>query len=127
MPVLFLFLHKITSLMKTIVKLLFTTFFVLMLAHFMPGVHVDSFYTALIVAIVLALLNIFIKPILVLFTLPVTIFTLGLFLLVINAIIVMLCDHLIDGFTIVDFVHALIFSLVLSICQSIVSAFYSDN
>jgi len=113
--------------MKTIVKLLFTTFFVLMLAHFMPGVHVDSFYTALIVAVVLALLNIFIKPILVLFTLPVTFLTLGLFLLVINAIIVMLCDHLIDGFKIVDFVHALIFSLVLSICQSIVSAFYSDK
>ena len=98
-----------------------------MLAHFMPGVHVDTFYTALIVAVVLALLNMFIKPILVLFTLPVTIFTLGLFLLVINAIIVMLCDHLIDGFTIVDFVHALIFSLVLSICQSIVSAFYNDK
>jgi len=127
MPVLFLFLHKKSNLMKTIVKLLFTTFFVLMLAHFMPGVHVDTFYTALMVAVVLALLNMFIKPIIVFFTLPVTVLTLGLFLLVINALIVMLCDYLIDGFKIVDFIHALIFSLVLSICQSIVSAFYSDK
>ena len=113
--------------MKTIVKILFTTFFVLLLAHFMPGVHVDSFYTALIVALVLALLNIFVKPVLVLFTLPVTIFTLGLFLLVINGIIVMLCDYLIDGFEIVDFIHAVVFSLILSLCQAILSAFYSDK
>lgn len=107
--------------MKTIINILFTTFFVLLLANFMPGVTVDSFYTALIVALVLGLLNIFVKPLLVLFTLPISIVTLGLFLLVINAIIVMICDALIDGFRIVDFVHALIFSLVLSVCQSIVS------
>ena len=113
--------------MKTIVNLLFTALFVILLANFMPGVSVDSLYTAVIVAVVLALLNMFIKPIIVLFTLPVTVLTLGLFLLVINALIVMLCDYLIDGFKIVDFVHALIFSLVLSLCQSIVSAFYGDK
>ena len=127
MPVLFLFLHKNYLTMKTIVKILFTTFFVLLLANFLPGVRVDSFYTALIVALVLALLNIFVKPVLVLFTLPVTFFTLGLFLLVINGIIIMLCDYLIDGFEIVDLLHAIIFSLVLSLCQSIVSALYSDK
>ncbi len=66
--------------MKTLINILFTTVFVLLLANFMPGVKVDSFFTALIVALVLGLLNIFIKPILVLFTLPATIFTLGLFL-----------------------------------------------
>ena len=113
--------------MKTLVNILFTTLFVVLLANFMPGVHVDSLYTALIVALVLGLLNIFVKPILVLFTLPVTVITLGLFLLVINAIIVMICDYLIDGFKIIDFIHALIFSLALSICQSIVSGIYGGK
>lgn len=107
--------------MKTLINILFTTILVVVLAHFMPGVHVDSFMTAVIVAVVLGLLNIFIKPILVLFTLPVTILTLGLFLLVINAIIILLCDELVKGFTVDGFLWAVIFSLVLSICQSLVS------
>lgn len=113
--------------MKTLVSILFTTLFVVLLANFMPGVHVDSLYTALIVALVLGLLNIFVKPVLVLLTLPATIFTLGLFLLVVNAIIVMICDYLIDGFKIADFIHALIFSLALSICQTILSGIYGDR
>lgn len=113
--------------MKTLVNILFTTLFVILLAHFMPGVHVDSLYTAVIVALVLGLLNIFVKPILVLFTLPATILTLGLFLLVINAIIVMICDYLIEGFAIVNFLHTFIFSLVLSLAQSLVSGIYKDK
>lgn len=113
--------------MKTIINLLLTALFVILLAKFMPGVSVDSLYTAIIVAVVLALLNMFIKPIIVFFTLPVTILTLGLFLLVINAMIVMLCDYLIDGFKIVDFIHAIIFSLILSVCQSVVSGLNSDK
>lgn len=107
--------------MKTLINIFFTTVFVILLAHFMPGVHVDNFITAVIVALVLGLLNIFIKPILVLFTLPATIFTLGLFLLVINAIIIMLCDELVAGFEVDGFWRALLFSLVLSFCQSLVS------
>ena len=113
--------------MKTLIGIFFTTLFVLLLAYFMPGVRVDSFFTALIVALVLGLLNIFIKPILVLFTLPVTIFTLGLFLLVINAIIIMLCDELVDGFEVNGFLKALLFSLVLSFCQSLVSSLSSKK
>ena len=108
--------------MKTLINIFFTTVFVLLLAHFMPGVYVDSFMTALIVALVLGLLNIFIKPILVLFTLPATILTFGLFLLIINAIIIILCDELVDGFEVNGFWRALLFSLVLSFCQSLVSS-----
>jgi putative membrane protein len=107
--------------MKTLINIFFTTVFVLLLANFMPGVQVDSFITALIVALVLGLLNIFVKPLLVLFTLPATIFTLGLFLLVINAIIIMLCDELVDGFAVNGFLRALLFSLILSFLQSLVS------
>ena len=107
--------------MKTLINLFFTTIFVVLLAYVMPGVTIDSFITALIVAAVLGLLNIFIKPILVLFTLPVTILTLGLFLLIINALIIILCDSLVDGFHINGFLNALLFSLVLSFLQSLVS------
>lgn len=113
--------------MKTLINLLFTTILVVVLAHFMPGVHVDSFMTAVIVAAVLGLLNIFIKPILVIFTLPVTILTLGLFLLVINAVIILLCDELVTGFAVDGFLWALFFSLVLSFCQSIVSGLTDKN
>jgi putative membrane protein len=113
--------------MKTLINLFFTTVFVVLLAHFLPGVTVNSFTTALVVAAVLGLLNIFVKPILVLFTLPATIFTLGLFLLVINAIIVMICDELIDGFYIENFWKALLFSLILSFCQSLVGGLSEER
>ncbi|WP_330443686.1 phage holin family protein [Flavobacterium sp. C4GT6] len=106
--------------MKTLIKIFFTTVFVLILANLLPGVNVTNWMTALLVAVVLGLLNIFVKPILVLFTLPATIFTLGLFLLVINAIIILLCDELVPGFTVDGFWYALLFSLLLSFCQSLV-------
>lgn len=107
--------------MKTLINIFFTTVFVLILAHTLSGVKVDGWATALIVALVLGLLNIFVKPLLVLFTLPATIFTMGLFLLVINALIIMLCDALVEGFEVKGFWWALLFSLILSFCQSLVS------
>ena len=86
----------------------------------MKGVVVDEFSTALVVAIVLGLLNFFVKPFLVLLTLPVTVFTLGLFLLVINAIIILMCDHFVDGFDVNGFWTAFFFSIILSLSQSLV-------
>ena len=106
--------------MKILLRLLTTALLVMIFSYLMKGVVVDEFTTALTVAVVLALLNFFVKPLLVLFTLPVTIFTLGLFLLVINAFIVMLCDHFIDGFRIDSFWTALLFSVLLSISQSLI-------
>lgn len=90
------------------------------ISYLMKGVVVDEFTTALTVAIVLGLLNFFVKPVLVLFTFPVTVFTLGLFLLVINAIIILLCDHFVDGFDVNGFWTALFFSVILSLSQSLV-------
>ena len=106
--------------MKVLIRIFITALLVLVIAHFMKGVVVDEFTTALTVAIVLALLNFFVKPVLVLFTLPVTFFTLGLFLLVINAIIIMLCDHFVDGFRVSSFWTAMLFSVILSLSQSLV-------
>lgn len=112
--------------MKLLFRILITALLVMGIAYLMKGVIVDEFTTALTVAIVLGLLNFFVKPILVLFTLPVTIVTLGLFLLVINAIMILLCDYFIDGFRISSFWTALLFSLVLSLSQSLVYQITGD-
>ncbi len=108
--------------MKLLVRIIITALLVLIIGHFMSGVHVINFVTALIVALVLALLNVFIKPVLVLFTLPVTILTLGLFLLVINAVIILLCSAIVGGFIVDSFWTALLFSVILSVFQSILFA-----
>lgn len=108
--------------MRLLIQILITAILVLVLAEILPGISVDAFTTSLIVAAVLALLNIIVKPILVFLTLPATILTLGLFLLVINAFIILIADYLIPGFGVANFWWALLFSLLLSLTQSI---FYS--
>lgn len=113
--------------MNLIIKILITSILVLIIAHFMPGVTVADFSTSVIVAIVLGLLNIFIKPILVILTLPVTIITLGLFLLVINALIILLCTKIVGGFAVDSFLTAVFFSIILSISQSILYQFTKDK
>jgi len=115
--------------MKTLIKLLLTTFAVLIIAYLFPNnwVRVDSFGAALLVALVLGLLNIFIKPILIILTLPITIVTLGLFLLVINALIVMLASYVIPEFYVNGFWIALLFSVVLSVLQSILYSFLDEK
>ena len=114
--------------MKLIIKIIITSLLVMILASFMKkSIVVDEFTTAIYVAIVLGLLNIFVKPVFVVFTLPVTFFTLGLFLLVINAVMVMICDKLVDGFHVYSFWSALWFSILLSISQSIVYRFIENK
>lgn len=113
--------------MKLLFRILITTGLVLLISHFMTSVSVTDFTTALIVAVVLGLLNIFIKPILVLLTLPATIISLGLFLFVINAFIILLCSRLVDGFRVNSFWTALIFSVILSISQSIIYKIIGDD
>lgn len=105
--------------MNFIIKLLLSALAVMLVAYLLPGVTVESFWVALVVAALLALLNVTLKPILVVLTIPVTILTLGLFLLVINALIILLADALISGFMISNFWWALAFSLILSIVTSI--------
>lgn len=113
--------------MNLIIKLLITAVIVLLLAHFLPGVAVSGFTAAIIVAAVLGLLNAILKPILIILTIPITILTLGLFLLVINACIILLADQFIDGFGVNGFWTALLFSILLSISQSIVYSFLKEE
>ena len=113
--------------MKLLLKVLISALLVMVISHFIKGVFVENFTTSIIVAIVLGLLNVFIKPILVLFTLPVTLLTLGLFLLVINAILILLCAKIVGGFRVDSFFTALIFSIVLSLLQSIMYRLLKDE
>jgi putative membrane protein len=92
---------------------------VLIVSYLLPGVEVDSFLTAFVLAVVLTLLNFVVKPLLILLTLPLTLITFGLFLLVINAVVILLADSLIDGFMVAGFWWALLFSLLLSLTNSL--------
>ncbi|MBD1259544.1 phage holin family protein [Maribacter polysiphoniae] len=113
--------------MKLILRILLSALAVVILAKVLPGVGVDTYTTAIIVAIVLSLLNFIVKPILVILTLPVTILTLGLFLLIINAIIILLADNLITGFSVDNIWWALLFSLLLSFLQSILFSLLKED
>lgn len=93
-------------------------------AYLLPGVDIDGFLTAIILALVLAVLNAMVRPVLVFLTIPVTILTLGLFLLVINAVIILLASWLIDGFEVAGFLSALLFSIVVSIVVAILDMIF---
>ena len=105
--------------MRFLVKLLVSGLAVLLTAEILPGIKVENYWSAIIVVAVLAILNVTIKPILILFTLPATIVTLGVFLLVINAVIILLADWLLKGFNVDGFWWALVFSIILSVVNSI--------
>lgn len=105
--------------MNFLLKLILSAAAVLILAEILPGVGVDNYISAFIVAIVLAILNTIVKPLLVVLTLPATILTLGLFLLIINAAIILLADYFVGGFSVNGWLWALIFSVLLSVFQSI--------
>jgi putative membrane protein len=105
--------------MRLILRLLVIAAVAFILAQVLPGVEVDSYTTALWFAVVLGLLNVFLKPLLIILTLPLTLFTLGLFLFVINTIIVLLASEWVNGFEIESFGSGLLFSLLLSIITSL--------
>ncbi|AEM70957.1 membrane protein of unknown function [Allomuricauda ruestringensis DSM 13258] len=113
--------------MKLILRLLLNALAVVILSYVLPGVGVDSMMTAIIVAVVLSLLNFLVKPILIILTLPITILTLGLFLLVINAIIILLAANLIDGFHVTSFWWAILFSLLLAFLQAILQSILKED
>jgi putative membrane protein len=116
--------------MNFLIKLLVSTLAVIITAWLLgSGVEVrnDSVFIAILIAAVLAFLNSVVKPILILLTIPITVFTLGIFLLVINAGMIMLADRLIDGFSVKNFWWALWFSIVLSIVNGLLSRLGKDS
>jgi putative membrane protein len=105
--------------MKIIIHIVVTALALLLVANFVPGISVSSFYVACIVALILGLLNIFVKPILIILTLPVTLLTLGLFIFVINAGLFMFAASFVEGFTVTGFFPALVGSILTSVVSTI--------
>jgi len=101
--------------MNILIQILVNGLAVFITAYLLPGVHVNNFITAIIVGIVLGVVNAFVKPVLVLLTLPITIVTLGLFYLVLNALLILLVAQIVPGFIIASFWWALLFGLVMSV------------
>jgi putative membrane protein len=102
-----------------LIRLLITALAIILTSYLLPGVHIENFLSALILSLLLALLNVTLKPILVIITIPVTFLTLGLFLLVINALLILLADAIMPGFIVDGFWWALAFSLVLWVINSL--------
>lgn len=113
--------------MGMIIRLLVTAVVAFLLTKVLSGVHIDDFTTALVFAVVLGLLNLIVTPILKLIGLPLTIITLGLFSLVINALVILIADYFIDGMKVDGFLWAFIFSIALSVITSLVSGLFSSN
>ncbi|MBX4195684.1 phage holin family protein [Candidatus Parcubacteria bacterium] len=106
--------------MKIIIRLVVSALAVAIAVKLLPGVHVSGgVQTYVILAVVLAAINMFVKPILTLLTLPLSIMTLGLFTIVINALLILLADRLVEGFSVDSFLWALAFGLVLSIVHAV--------
>lgn len=95
----------------------------LLVARFVPGIEVDGLYIAIVTAIILGLLNVIVRPILVVLTLPITIITLGLFIFVINAALFLFVASFVDGFAVSGFLSALLGSLLVSVVSAIGNKF----
>lgn len=111
--------------MKIIVRWILSTLAVIITAYLLPreAIFIGSFFVALVVAVVLGFLNSIIRPILIILTLPIELFTLGLFTLIINAALVMLTSSLVSGFYVKNFWWALVFSLVLYVVGAAINLF----
>jgi putative membrane protein len=107
--------------MNTLLRILFTWIAVIIAAYLLPGVHInsDNIFTPLLVAALLALLDSFVKPVLIFLTIPITVITLGLFLLVINVIIIWIADYLVAEFWVDGFWWYLWFSIIVSIVRAL--------
>lgn len=109
--------------MTTLTRIFLTALALLLVAQVVPGIVIDGLVPALLAAVVLGLLNAIVRPVLVVLTLPVTILTLGLFLLIINGALFALAAAFIDGFTVSGFPAALLGSLIVSIVSTVASRY----
>lgn len=109
--------------MKLFVNWIANALVIVIAAYLLPGVHVANFWTALVLAVVLGILNLLIKPFVILLTLPLTILTLGLFTLIINACLILLAGMIVHGFSVDSFWWAFLFSILMSLINMVVRRF----
>lgn len=100
---------------------------ILVTAYILPGVHVEGLVAALVLAVVLGAINVFLRPLLIILTLPITILTLGLFLFVINGLLVLLAAQIVPGFTVDSFLWAFVFGIVLAIVGAVLHSFEKEE
>lgn len=113
--------------MNWILKILLSSLSVILASYLLKGVHVDGFLTAVLIAVVLSLLNLFVKPVLIILTIPITILTFGIFLLVVNAMIVFLADFIIPGFVVDGLLWAILFSIIVSFVNYLLGVNYESS
>lgn len=107
--------------MKYVLKIILSACAVFVVSKLLPGIEIESYITALWVAVILGFLNTIVRPIFIVLTIPITLITLGLFLLVVNAIMILLADFFVSGFMVNHIGYAILFSLVLSVVQSVLN------
>ncbi len=107
--------------MDILINILVKGIAVLASSYIIPGVMVTGFWNAIVVGIFIGIMNAFVKPILLILTLPINILTLGLFTFVINAVLILFVDRLVPGFKVQGFFTAIIFAFVLSIVESLLN------
>ncbi len=110
--------------MQILINWIVSAMVVFAVAYVLPGVVVENFTSALVAALVLGIINAFLKPVLLILTLPINILTLGLFTLVVNAILILLVSRIVPGFTVNSFLSAFIFGIILSIANAFVNHLY---
>ncbi len=109
--------------MKTLIHFVVSAVAILITAYILPGVHIDGALAAVVLAVVLGVINTFLRPILIVLTLPISIMSLGLFVLVINGLLIMLASSIVPGFAVDGFLWALVFGVVLAAVSYVLEMF----
>ncbi len=100
---------------KALLHLLITTLAIMLVAHFVPGIHVADFTTALLVAFVLALINLLVRPVILVLTLPINVLTLGLFTFIVNGLLLWFVTYFVPGFSVANLLAAVLGAICISI------------
>ncbi|MFH0951205.1 MAG: phage holin family protein [bacterium] len=110
-----------------LLKWLISSLAIMLIGWLIPGVVIASFWTALWLVVLLGLINITLKPLLIVLTLPINVLTLGLFTFIINAVLIMFASSIVKGFSVSGFLTALLFSLILSLFNYIISILFKNR
>jgi putative membrane protein len=102
-------------------KFILTALAAIIASYILPGVYIDGFLSAIILSLLLAILNVTVRPLLLILTIPATVLTFGVFIFVINAIVILICDAILPGFEVDNFWWALLFSIVLWLTNSLLN------
>ena len=113
--------------MKTLIHFVISALAIMVTAYILPGVSIDGLFVAFVLAVVLGVINTFLRPVLIMLTLPLTIITLGLFVLIINALLIILASYLVPGFIVESFWSAFLFGVVLAVVSWVLQKFEPED